>query len=87
MTEQKNPPTWQEVLSVAFMQESIEKMALFLHTALKEIDDRDAEIEDSNEHILSDREFDLAEDALTALFRLNESLRATLGIESPKEDE
>ena len=62
-------------------------MALFLHTALKEIDDRDAEIEDSTQHILSDREFDLAEDALTALFRLNESLRATLGIESPKDDE
>ncbi len=80
MTEQKNPPTWQEVLSVAFMQESIEKMALFLHTALEEIDDRDAEIEDSTQHILSDREFDLAEDALTALFRLNESLRSTLGI-------
>ena len=87
MTEQKNPPTWQEVLSVPFMQESIEKMTLFLHTALKEIDDRDAEIEDSTQHILSDREFDLAEDALTALFRLNESLRSTLGIEPPKDDE
>ena len=69
------------------MQESIEKMALFLHTALKEIDDRDAEIEDSTQHILSDREFDLAEDALTALFRLNESLRATLGIEPSIEEE
>lgn len=87
MTEQKNPPTWQEVLSVAFMQESIEKMALFLHTALKEIDDRDAEIEDSTQHILSDREFNLAEDALIALIRLNESLRATLEIEPPKDDE
>ena len=84
MTEQKNPPTWQEVLSVAFMQESIEKMALFLHTALKEIDDRDAEIEDPNEHILTEREFDFAEDALIALFRLNESLRYTLGLEPPK---
>lgn len=87
MTEQKKAPTWQEVLSVAFMQESIEKMAVFLHTALKEIDDRDAEIEDTTQHILSDREFDLAEDALTALFRLNESLRNTLGIEPHKEDE
>ena len=53
----------------------------------EEIDDRDAEIEDSTQHILSDREFDLAEDAITALFRLNESLRSTLGIESPKEEE
>ena len=70
-----------------YLFQEIEKMALFLHTALKEIDDRDAEIEDSNEHILSDREFDLAEDALTALFRLNESLRATLGIEPPKDEE
>lgn len=87
MTEQKNPPTWQEVLSVAFMQESIEKMALFLHTALKEIDDRDAEIEDSTQHILTAREFDLAEDALNDLFRLNQSLRAALGIEIPKEEE
>ena len=69
------------------MQESIEKMALFLHTALKEIDDRDAEIEDYTQHILSDREFDLAEDALTALFRLKESLRLTLGIEPPKDEE
>nr|QJB20840.1 MAG: hypothetical protein [Microvirus sp.] len=85
--ENQKSPTWQEVLSVAFMQESIEKMALFLHTALKEIDDRDAEIEESTQHILSDREFDLAEDALTALFRLNESLRATLGIEPSKDDE
>ena len=87
MTQEQKSPTWQEVLSVAFMQESIEKMATFLHTALKEIDDRDAEIEDSTEHILSDREFDLAEDALTALFRLNESLRATLGIHSTNAEE
>ena len=87
MTEQKNSPTWQEVLSVAFMQESIETMALFLRTALKEIDNRDAEIEDPYQHILSDREFDLAEDALIALSRLNESLLSTLEPELPKEEE